>query len=1722
MTAQFLNAELTNLVQEAKRKNSDLRHAAEKSLLDLKSIGPTSDVAVELSAKPGFLSPFLIACGTRNAKFSTIAVVCLQRIIVSRALAKSRLKEVLEAFREAANLGVEIQLKILQALPSLLQNYAEELQGNLLGEALLICSMLQGSKMGVVNNTAAATLSQIVISIFDKVVTEDEKELEIPTAGKVPSDSGRFPVKPAALDAYRVFYDLCLLTEGQNPEFLRFSVLPQPFGLELIESVLTNHPEIFLSHPEQAHILRTRVAPLVIRSLSERLNFPTTVRITRVLYILLRRHLSVLPAECEYSLELLTHMLEPDTSQPWKRALCMEVFRGICAEPSLIRKIFSEYDAKEGKKPIIKELMGALTRLATEKPSVIGLGTQSTAPVGQQIPKDAALEQAAMEAGGVAGIIGGAVGLGDITVPGLSTQWSLMRVPCIDQLDKSEPPMMPESYIYCLTLTCINSFSEGLAKFILPLSVPADGSKGTKRRATRVISAGVVRTASDSDLASSAGTGAGIRPDSPTRTPSPAKSGVKRRATTRQFRVPVNPLTLESHPLQNDIMISAAIIEACWPAVLAACSTFLYAALDNEFYHGLVRAFQKFTHVAGLLRLTTPRDAFLTTLGKAAVPSNVLSANISAYPTTPAGDSGLFSNTKGLLSADNSNPGPQGQITNMGEHNHPPSLNSRNLLCLRALLNLGIALGPTLEYAWSIILETLQQADYVVFASSRKHGRQMSLSGSRPDVQKQNEASNLMTNIGPELTAVEAAASKMFEGTRDFPDEAFVAMLQALCKLLDVDNESKARSSLDKPISPNRSPARSPRSPTFSHKRIHSVSSTISSQVIGDNAFALAKIGELAQINMSRIVGPNPAATGWDLLVSSLVSIFNSRETGKTVRIRAAEVLNEVVVVASKTVIAETTENLAEVQKRILGALREEVANPDRPDTSDSATRSTELEIHRAGLEALNAILEHSGQSLIAGWEIVFDIITSVFDPTMVWRRDSVAVGAGGNVKADTASDEGKHGKSPKLIRGSFASLELICSDFLASLPTACVLVLVDALFAFCCQKDDLNISLTTITFFWNVSAFLQSRGDSASQGELLTSKAENERDLLNVVENTDVDSNSALWMLLLLRLTGVSSDRRAEVRNGSIQTLFRIFDTYGHRLGPQAWSSCLKIVVFKMMTINPTDSSIPQSSASDRKQWDNTINLVLSGIGTLYSNYFDIFAQQAEFRMTWSVFIRYLESLISRHSFEVNATVFRVLSQVLSKVRPSTFNPGSREEVWKMWSSQGVSLVEDNPETSRTGIQETLTSYVETFKPLYNLVNPTLSPQIVAKTLEILRECILFPDAPSYFQDVEILTPLQAVILEAVQMIRTDLDEVPALLLISVSEFSTVAYEKVYTVRKGRIPTYIALATQSMKILENITLKHVNEPEIYTSSALKIVLKALAVPVGLKYDFNPGITGKKPSQWILATKVVLSILAKALPAMDQLGIEPVHQTAVWEQVVALVGSIVSAANNTGVEENLLLADEDFDIDSFRKIRELIVPSLGRKVVPRNVLYSYAESIFRSSLLYHVDGLQLPGEDSEVASLLKGRKLGVTSELMLERRKRMAYVCIDELFSLVGITEGSPQYERLAIAAAPFLILRAGLVLQLYISDQPLRGRMPQPVCQRKEILYILQKLVTLNSSSKTFSIDSSHIPPSTKLHLFKLFPLFSQCIAVAQGDQELLQLLSSALNEMGLAVGVS
>lgn len=821
------------------------------------------------------------------------------------------------------------------------------------------------------------------------------------------------------------------MTEGHRPEYLRFTGLPQTFGLELIESVLTNHAAMFSTHPEQANILRTRVMPFMISALRGKLNFATSVRLVRILYTLLRRHLAILPSESIDALEILTQLLDQDTAL-WKRALCMEVFRGIFSEHALLRRIFMLCDSNGGeKKRVLGNLTATFVRVSTEKIYVIGLSHQSTIPVADPNAGGSA-DQAMLDASGVTGIISGSSSDGHNT--GISTQWSTMRVPCIDQLDKTDAPQIPESYVYSLTLACITSLSEGLVKFILPLTVPTDGRR--KRPAKQDVGR-------DSPA-----------PSIDDRGEAPGEKGSLERSTSfKRNPVPVNPLTLENHPLYAEVKVCAAFIDECWPAILATCSTFLFSALDSEYYHGLVRAFQKFAHVAGLLQLTTPRDAFLTTLGKAAVPPNVFTACLnmgaSRAPTTPSASADtpntLFNNARGLLGVDNlvgpsNQPGDRNRQLSMDLNS--ASLNTRNLLCLRALLNLGIALGPTLSSSWTIILETLQQADFVLFSTGKAAGR-TPLAARGPDQHAENEAAVLLSNFGNEIRAVETAASRLFESTVDFPNAAFVEVVDALCHLL----ERPAGPAPDVDTGPQSPKATTLKAPGGSHRRVLSVSTSAQAGPNQEDQFALSKLGDLASINMERLLTYPTEESGWTPLVSELIAVLGADGNTAPVRARAAETLVKFVLETATAVTTQPNDVRGQIQNRLLEALRNSLAplqNPSRETTITS--HATDVDMHKIILEGLKSLLENCGESLVLGWELTFEIIDTIF---LVQHMQ-------GDANRPTVTT-----RSVKLIRPSFASLQLICSDFLPSLPNACFLNLVDTLYKFCTQDDDLNVALT-------------------------------------------------------------------------------------------------------------------------------------------------------------------------------------------------------------------------------------------------------------------------------------------------------------------------------------------------------------------------------------------------------------------------------------------------------------------------------------------------------------------------------------------------------------------------------------------------------------------------------------------------------------------------------------
>jgi hypothetical protein len=76
------------------------------------------------------------------------------------------------------------------------------------------------------------------------------------------------------------------------------------------------------------------------------------------------------------------------------------------------------------------------------------------------------------------------------------------------------------------------------------------------------------------------------------------------------------------------------------------------------------------------------------------------------------------------------------------------SLSEKNLYCLRVLLNVALFLGNMLDESWYLILETLQQADFLLFSRPSPKG-----SSANPPTPIRRQASSLSTSSSAQMLA---------------------------------------------------------------------------------------------------------------------------------------------------------------------------------------------------------------------------------------------------------------------------------------------------------------------------------------------------------------------------------------------------------------------------------------------------------------------------------------------------------------------------------------------------------------------------------------------------------------------------------------------------------------------------------------------------------------------------------------------------------------------------------------------------------------------------------------------------------------------------------------------------------------------------------------------------------------------------------------------------------
>lgn len=1438
---------------------------------------------------PDFITPFLLSCSTRNAKFSTIAIQCLNKLILSRAIPISKLDLLLDAFIEATHLAVDIQLKVLQTLPTLFQTYGEFINNKLVAKLLLICSMLQApSKIPMVINTSAATQQQIVLSLFDKIIEDDKAEVEKEFTVKIDEDKD-LKISSSAYDAYNVLNDLCSMVAHQKPTFLTFSAMSESFGFELLENVLTNYQNVFLSHTELGFLVRTRITPLLLRSFSNHKDFLIVVRVSRTMLLLIRTQISILEIEAEVMLSLLTHIISKDSSVPyWKKVLSLEIFNAILSDFDLLKYIFSSYDYHDDKKKIINNFLSVCSDIVKESwaSRVLQINDIVLVPPPEQA---------------------------------ITTQNSSLKIPYIDLLDKNEAPPVPRAYTLYLILSCTNSISEGIGNFVRKIST------------------------NDSN--------------------------------TFTF---LNELSSEEQE-QSDALELKKLMTSNARSIVSIGTEFLYASLGNELFHDLIRALQKLCHAAGVLGLSAERDSLLMLFSIATICNNVRRNSKS----TSIGETIVETLSHTIVSAPAS---PNIQKL------YQRYLNSRHIICFRALVSLVISLGPTLKKSWKFVLSTFQWFDYYVNGPSK--------SLTFKELPSKPELSSA------ELKSVESSFSKLFESTADYQDDAFRDVLEELISI--------ARISL------------------FENSE---VSEPITDDGIllcpFNREFFIQKLGIVPKVNAKRFL--EKGNEYWTKTGEFLSDVCTSSQVASELRVTACSTFNQstkdLAAVAFSPdssfdkiyIEAELLNSLANVVDRMLSSLGE------------TQLSTSESEMIHDTLKTLYELLDRFGTHLSHSWEAVIHIVDCPFKFFEVSKNAS---------------------SQKQLLKSAFGILQLVLNDFLQTIPLKIILKIIDVLQKFCTQEYELNISFSAISYYWLISDYFRHSVPTERGSTLKFSEREELLEVLNVTDDKYVQVHS-LWLYLLSSLVMVSTDPRAEVRNGAMQTFFRIMDSHGSYLD---WDKTYNIVVRQLLNVNfdQVFGDDPENLASYR----DSVSIVLKGLSDLYCRFFI----SASEKLYWEGLLQFYDRLIRWNDIEITYFVYKSFHEISASF--GEIDKGVFDILFEFWSSQNITYVVSDTDKYQNCIFE----LVGSFESLYKLSEISLIQ--LEKGLSILNNAIRFPFLPRFTKDIQRPTKVQSAVLNCLKVV--DITKNDQTLLLMLSHMATIILlpfqtrARIVKKLKGKgkieVPSFIAVSLESLYWLEG-TLGTIEDytPLVSSKSFLKVFRNLLDTAQSNVDDETHQKNILEYGLWKKALSILLLLGSKVSHLLEKGELDESKKqvsTEIWDHIIDSIILSLPVANDN--------RDEEFNENIYDCFKKSILPNIGQEVLTDAALEKLITSIWQSSFLYEqdeiekylLDSLNSPGDVTK--TLLSTQFNDYTTEPMkILAQQHLRTICLEDLFTFSKTGDIS---ERLSCKTLPYLICRLVLSFKKFAGSQKLLNYAPVSLVQQKELNLSLQKLELLIS----------------------------------------------------------
>nr|XP_032810106.1 protein MON2 homolog isoform X2 [Petromyzon marinus] len=1671
---EHMQSDLRALSMDCKKKYPPVKEAAESGIVKIKTIaGKNKDILKVLKENSAeVVQPLLMGCGTKEPKIALLCLTSIQRLLSHDVVSEVAAVNLINTLWQLMENGLE-ELKLLQTVLVLLTSNTV-VHDESLAKAIVLCFRLHFTKDNITNNTAAATVRQVVTVVFERMVAEDQLStglVTIDASSHIVGNNTRKPptsLKPCAKDAYLLFQDLCQLVNADAPFWLvGMTEMTRTFGLELLESVLNTFPQVFLQHMEFAFLLKERVCPLVIKLFSpnikfrhtsgssssspgpsEKPYFPICMRLLRVVSILIKHFYSLLVTECEIFLSLLVKFLDGD-KPAWLRALAGESLHRLCVQPRLLRCFCQSYDMKEHSTKVFRDIINALGSFIQSLFINSTSGGASSGSVGpptaQTVGSTAGTQGGAAAAGGPMGGVTPqpAFEYRGVWIPILSVAvQGTTRSIYLEMLDKVEAPSIPDGYSMSVAFSCLLDLVRGVTSMI---EAEMEDEKAGK---------------------AVAGAAKGDTIKSPNRA------------------------------------VWEEMVNASWCGLLAALSLLLDASTDETATENILKAETAMAALSGKLHLKTPRDAFITAVCKASLPPHYALTGLNTTVTATVSKAYSIQGQSVLAISPTSE--SHQQVVAMGQ---PLSmqvqgtvvLTSKNMQSMRTLLNVAHCHGAVLGSAWQLVLSTLQHLVWILGLKPAAGG------ALKPGRTSEGPSTVLTTAVMADLPVISNMLSRLFESSQYLDDVSLHHLINALCSLSSEAMEMAYGNSKEPSL------------------------------------FAVAKLLETGLVNMHRI------EILWRPLTGHLLEVCQH----PNVRMRewGAEAITSLI----KEGLAYThTPPLSEnqrLQAMLLLPLRE-------------LSSITHGDIRQKQLECMLQLLESKGESLGPGWPLLLAVIGAI------------------------RNDQGE-----SLIRTAFQCLQLVVTDFLPTMPSSCLRLVVEVAGSFGLQNQELNISLTSIGLLWNISDYFSRRREiveraleqeEAQKLRRRTAEKDGKHEGEEEEEQQGLDEKGAetpfaaappfdrLWLTLYSRLGMLCVDPRPAVRKSAGQTLFSTIGAHGTQLQQSTWNVVLWQVLFPLLdkvreSAKTADKEkidsgsanilIHHSRDTAEKQWAETWVLALAGVARIFNTRRKLLkALTGDFSKAWNALLDHIQAAALSRNGEVSLAALKSFQEILQIVPPQG-REGERDEglvsaldtaqlpgmppalgrsdslvdggdgadgpsgdedaelwwaAWLAWVRIGGESTQppcDGERATFVPSQLYLAALVHIFPALFRHVRPRFGMTEMRVLGVIMYGAVSVPISsdvspfllPSFTE--AILTALQEAVLGALTLLQKAICTGPESMqamypaifqqLLKFVAFACVPpqYGKLETKNVANAKynqvqlfapaewvamNYVPFAERALELVVELYQKTACHKAVVNENVLQEIIKTLRVPLSMKY------TCPSESTWRLAVTSLLRVLAVGLPVARQHASSGKFD-AMWSELAATFQDFLFT--NSTPPENLSLQEfqknESIDVQ--------VVQLIGTDILP-HALFIPKEFVNQIMSMLNKGSIH-----SQSTSFTE-------AEVSYRMREEFSKVCFETLlqFSLSGkATSAQEGYiSRMALAA---LLQRAQQVLAKYVEDERLSGSCPLPRQRITEVVFVLKATSTLMDSLK--KTRPENVDMSMWEQVIALYPTLVACVSCTCPD---------------------